>query len=385
MLDNFLTERLTSIKDSGLLRILRTVQSAPAATITINGKEFINFSSNNYLDLAGNKEIYKSAVSIIEKYGFTAASSRLVSGNLSLHEELESKLAEFKNKEACLLFPSGYQTNVGVISALISNESESCIIMDKLNHASLWDGAKLSGGRIFVYDHCDMNSLEKTLRRTSKYKMKLAITESVFSMDGDFTPLEDFALLCKKYDAIIMLDEAHSTGVFGKEGKGLADFFGVEDKIDITVGTLSKAFALQGGFVCGSKKFIDFLINKSRAFIYTTAVSPAICAAALKALEIVKKSEERRYNIHSISKTLKTKLSDLELDTSKTQSQIIPIITRSIANAEKIALNLLKEGVYAPAIKHPTVPKEQARVRISLTSGHTLNDIEKLLKSVGIY
>jgi 7-keto-8-aminopelargonate synthetase-like enzyme len=227
-----------------------------------------------------------------------------------------------------------------------------------------------------------MNSFEKVLKRTSKYKIKLAITESIFSMDGDFTPLSDFISLCQKYDIISMLDEAHSTGVFGNEGKGLADFFGVEDKIDITVGTLSKAFALQGGFVCGSKKFIDFLINKSRAFIYTTAISPAICVAALKALEIVKKSDGRRNNLHNISKILKTKLNDLGLDTLRTQSQIIPIVTGSIANTEKTALILLKDGIYAPAIKPPTVPKEQARIRISLTSGHTLNDIEKLLKIV---
>jgi 8-amino-7-oxononanoate synthase len=382
MLNNFLTERLTSIKNTGLLRTLQTIQSAPASTINIDGREFINFSSNNYLDLAGNKEIYESAIKVIEKYGFTAASSRLVSGNLSIHEELESKLADFKNKEACLLFPSGYQTNVGVISALMSNKPEACIIMDKLNHASLWDGAKLSGRRIFVYDHGDMDSLEKILRRVSKYKTKLVVAESVFSMDGDSTPLEDFVSLCQKYNAISMLDEAHSTGVFGKEGRGLANFFGVEDKIDITIGTLSKAFALQGGFVCGSKKLIDFLINKSRAFIYTTAISPAICAAALKTLEIVKKSNKRRYNLLKLSKTLKTKLNNLELNTLKTQSQIIPIITGDIKNTEKAASKLLKSGIYTPAIKFPTVPKGQARIRISLTCGHTLNDIQKFLKIV---
>jgi 8-amino-7-oxononanoate synthase len=197
-------------------------------------------------------------------------------------------------------------------------------------------------------------------------------------MDGDLTPLVDFVSLCKKYNAISMLDEAHATGVFGKEGQGLAESLGVEGKIDIITATLSKAFALQGGFVCGSKKLIDFLINKSRAFIYTTAISPAICAAALKSLEIVKKSNERRHNIYALSKTLKTNLNDLGLNTLKTQSQIIPIVTGSITTTEKIAANLLKENIYAPAIKPPTVPKEQARIRISLTSGHTLNDIEKL-------
>ncbi|MDR2399570.1 MAG: pyridoxal phosphate-dependent aminotransferase family protein [Endomicrobium sp.] len=375
----FLSEKLSEIKESGLLRTLHRVQSAPFAKIKVDGKEFINFSSNNYLDLAGNREIYKSAISIVEQYGFTSASSRVLSGNLSIHEELESKLAEFKNKEACLVFPSGYQTNVGVISALMTNEAESCIIMDKLNHASLWDGAKLSGSRIFAYEHCDMNSLEKVLIRTSKYKIKLVITESIFSMDGDFTPLKDFTWLCQKYNAISILDEAHSTGVFGKEGRGLADYFGVENKIDISIGTLSKSFALQGGFVCGSKELVDFLINKSRAFIYTTAISPVICAAALKAFEIVEKSDEKRHNLINLSKTLKIKLNALGFDTLKTQSQIIPIVTNTIGNTEEIAKNLLEEGIYAPAIKPPTVPKEQARIRISLISGHTLSDIERLI------
>lgn len=380
MFDSFLSKKISEIKDAGLLRTLRCSESAPSAKIKINGTELINFSSNNYLDLAGNKEITNAAIKTIEKYGFAATSSRLVSGNIDIHEELESKLSDFKNKQAALIFPSGYQTNVGVISALMSTEQESCIIMDKLNHASLWDGAKLSGKRIFVYEHCDMNSLEKTLKRTYEYKFKLAITESVFSMDGDFTPLKDFAQLCQKYNAVSIVDEAHSTGVFGKEGKGLAEMLGVSKQIDITIGTLSKAFAVQGGFVCGSQKLKNFLINKCRAFIYTTAVSPAICAAALKSLEIVKNSDKKRQHLHTISALLKNKLTNLDFNTTNSKSQIIPIITGNIENTEKLSLNLLKNGIYIPAIKPPTVPKNQARIRISLTAGHTLQDIEKFLK-----
>jgi 8-amino-7-oxononanoate synthase len=382
MFEDFLEKKLLGIENSGLLRTLRKAQDTPTSKIKINNKILINFSSNNYLDLAGNKDIAKASENIIEKYGFTATSSRLVSGNFAIHEELEAQLANFKEKEASLVFPSGYQTNVGIISALMSNEKESCIIMDKLNHASLWDGAKLSGSRIFIYKHCDMNSLEKVLKRTREYKLKLVITESVFSMDGDFTPLKDFVELCKKYGAVSMVDEAHSTGVFGKEGKGLANMFGVEDKIDIVIGTLSKAFAAQGGFVCSSRKFIDFLINKSRAFIYTTAVSPAICAVALKSLEIVKNSCYRRQHLHAMSKLLKNKLTELGFDTSNTQSQIIPIVTGSTENTEKIFSHLFEKGIYIPAIKPPTVPKNQARIRISITSGHTFYDIEQLCSNL---
>jgi 8-amino-7-oxononanoate synthase len=384
MLNSFLAKNLSALKSEGLFRSLKTAQLMPLARIKIDGRNLINFSSNNYLDLARNQDITKAALEIIEKYGFGAASSRLVSGNFAICQDLESDLAKFKEKEAALVFPSGYQANVGVISALMSNKEESCIIMDKLNHASLWDGAKLACSRIFVYEHCDMNSLEKVLKRACKYKVKLVVTESVFSMDGDFTPLDDFSKLCQKYGAVSMVDEAHSTGVFGKEGKGLAQIFGVASKIDITIGTLSKAFAVQGGFVCGSCQLIDFLINKSRAFIYTTAVSPAICAAAIKSLEIIRKSDEKRRHLHNISKTLKDKLKDLGFHVSNTRSQIIPIVVGSAENAKKLSLHLLEKGIYIPAIKPPTVPKDKARIRVSLTSGNTTSDIEKLCAALNL-
>jgi 8-amino-7-oxononanoate synthase len=370
------------MKDINLFRTLRQVQSTPSTKIEINGESLINFSSNDYLNLAENKEIINAAIEIIEKYGFTATSSRLISGNLAIHEELETKLANFKDKQSAIVFPSGYQANIGVISALLSNEKESCIIMDKLNHASLWDGARFSGKRIFVYNHCDMNFFEKILKRSSKYKVKLAITESVFSMDGDLTPLKDFTYLCQKYGAISMVDEAHSTGVFGREGKGLADVFGVSDKIDVSIGTLSKAFAAQGGFVCGSHKLTRFLINKSRSFIYTTAISPAICAAALKSMEIIKKCNNKRQHLHDISKILKDKLMTLGFNTLNTRSQIIPIITGTTENTEKISSYLFRHGIYIPAIKPPTVPKGQSRIRLSLSSKHVNDDIEKLCNSL---
>ena len=381
MLDGILSEKLSGIKESGLLRKLRLISSSPAANVIIDGKKFINFSSNNYLDLSGNKEVNKAALEAAEKYGFGGTSSRLVGGHLSVHEQLETELAAFKSKEAALLYPSGYQTNVGVISALASMEN-SCVIMDKLNHASIWDGAKLSGARIFVYEHCDMGSFESVLKRTKKYKLKLAITESIFSMDGDVTPLREFVGLCKKYDAVSMVDEAHSTGVFGKEGKGLADEYGVSDKVDITIGTLSKAFAVQGGFVCGRQNLINYLINKSRAFIYTTAVSPAVCAAALKSLELIKKADDKRVFLLNNAEYLKNKLNASGFKTGNSRSQIMPVITGSIENTQKAAELLLKNHIYAPAIRFPTVPEGQARIRISLTAGHNLDDIKNILRHI---
>ncbi|MDR1195064.1 MAG: 8-amino-7-oxononanoate synthase [Endomicrobium sp.] len=378
MLNEFLENKMSEIKNAGLLRRLRLISSNPGAHIIIDGKEYINFSSNNYLDLAGNREINEEAARAVQKYGAGSVSSRLVGGTFRVHEELETALADFKNKPAALVFPSGYQANVGVISALVSKNDNACIIMDKLNHASLWDGAKLSGARIFVYEHCDMSSFESVLKRARGYNFKLAVTESVFSMDGDLTPLKDFAQLCVKYGAVSMVDEAHSAGVFGKEGRGLAWALGVEDKIDIIIGTLSKAFAAQGGFACSSKKLIDFLINKSRAFIYTTALSPAICGTALKSLEIVKKSGDKRRHLSVMSERLKNELNEAGFNTSNSRSQIVPIITGSIENTQKAAEFLYKNGIYAPAIKFPTVPEGSARIRISLTAGHNFADIEKL-------
>ncbi|MDR1243775.1 MAG: 8-amino-7-oxononanoate synthase [Endomicrobium sp.] len=382
MLNKLLSQQLSEIENSRLKRFLRNVDCSPRSKIKLQGKELINFSSNNYLDLAGNKTLEKKALHIIENYGLSATSSRLVSGNISVHKKLEEKLALFKSKQACLVYPSGYQTNLGVISALISYQKDACIIMDKLNHASLWDGAKLSGARIFVYQHCDMNSLEKVLKRTRNYKFKLVVTESLFSMDGDITPMDEFVNLCQQYKAISMVDEAHSTGVFGNQGKGLADTFGVADKIDITIGTLSKAFALQGGFVCGSKTLIDFLINKSRAFIYTTAISPFLAAMAIESLEIIKESGTDRKHLHNISKILKNKLKDLGFDIGKSESQIIPVITGPIEKTEKLSSQLLKNNIYAPSIKPPTVPNGKARLRISLTSGHSVKDIDLLINSL---
>ena len=380
MLEEILDDKLSEIQKAGLFRKLRLIDSAPSAKVMHNGKEYINFSSNNYLGLAGDSEINKAAAKAIEEYGFGGTSSRLVGGYLKPHKDLETALAEFKNKEAALVFPSGYQTNVGVLSALGSIEN-TCIIMDKLNHASLWDGAKLSGARIFVYDHCDMDSLEKVLKRARNYKLKIAVTESVFSMDGDIAPLKEFIDLCIKYGAASIIDEAHSTGLFGKEGRGLTDELGISDKVDIIIGTLSKAFGVQGGFVCSSRKFIDYLINKSRAFIYTTAVSPAICAAALKALEIIKRSDDKREHLHNISSTLRTKLAEKGY-TSNSRSQIIPVIIGDIENTSKISQKLLEKGIYAPAIRFPTVPKNSARIRISLIATHQKEDIERLLEIV---
>jgi len=355
-----------------LRRFLKSAQGACGAEIIIEGKKFINFSSNNYLGLAFNDEVNAYAAKMLKTYGTGAGASRLISGNIEIIEDLEQKLASFKNTESALVYPSGYQANVGVISALAG--AGDAVIMDKLNHASLWDGAKLSGARIFVYEHADMASFEKVLKRASKYKTKLAVTDSLFSMDGDIAPLDDFVKLCQKYGAISLVDEAHATGVFGSGGAGLCRQFGASP--DIIVATLSKALGVQGGFVCCSDETRKYLINKSRSFIYSTAVSPMTCAAAIKALEICQRDNFKREYLLNISRYLSEKLN------IKYNSQIIPIITGDAASADALAAKLYSNGIYAPAIRPPTVENGKCRVRLSLTSAHATQQIDFLIRSI---
>ncbi|MBN1621224.1 MAG: 8-amino-7-oxononanoate synthase [Endomicrobiales bacterium] len=375
-----LINELNKIKSRDLYRKLNPISSAPDKFITISGKKYINFSSNNYLGLANHPGMKKAAVSAVEKYGCGGTSSRLVAGTLDLHLELEEKLAKFKNKEAALVYPTGFQTNQGVICSLLAEGD--CIIMDKLNHASLWDAAKLSRCRIFVYEHCSQEDLERILKRTKDYRRRLIVTDSVFSMDGDLAPLKGIAELAEKYNAWTMIDEAHAAGVFGENGRGLAEYFGVEDRIDIIMGTLSKAFGSQGGFVCGSKELINFLINKSRSFIYTTALSPVSAACSIEALKIIKDEPERRIRLLDMSKNLRLKLNELGFDTLNSESQIVPLLVGSVKDTLEISSRVNKKGVFVPAIRPPTVPEGKCRLRFSLMSGHTQEDIAQLIDSL---
>jgi 8-amino-7-oxononanoate synthase len=250
--------------------------------------------------------------------------------------------------------------------------------MDRLNHASLWDASKLTAARVFVYGHRDADNLEKVLKRAKSYKRKLIATDSVFSMDGDIAPLKDIVSLAKKYGAITMIDEAHSTGVLGENGRGLAEHSGTEGQVDIIMGTLSKALGSQGGFVCGSKILIEYLINRSRAFIYTTALAPAMAAAALKAVEIVQKEPQRRARLKNLSASLRQKLSGLGIKTAGSETQIIPAVFGSLGKTMEFSKILFEAGIFAPAIRPPTVPEGECRLRFSLTSDHTEDDILKL-------
>lgn len=372
----FLEDTLSALKENGLYREWKVIEGPPEAWLTWQGRRYRNFSSNNYLGLAKHPRVLEAAAQALMRYGAGATSSRLISGTLDLHRELEETLARFKGTEDCLVFPTGYMTNVGTIPALVG--PGDAVIADRLNHASILDGVKLSGARLFVYGHKDTEALERLLKRAKNYKKKLVVTDSLFSMDGDLAPLPQIEELTHRHGGWLMIDEAHATGVLGEQGRGAAEHFALEGKIDIMMGTLSKALGSLGGFVCGSTPLIDLLRNKARSFIYTTALNPASCGAALASLALVREEPERREKLMRSAVRLRQSLKRLGLDSMGSESQIIPVFLGNIDRALGTAKILEEEGVFAPAIRPPTVPADQCRIRISLTADHTDEDVNAL-------
>lgn len=372
-----LQAQLKNLDVAGLLREMRAIQSAQDRLVVIDGKEYTSFCSNNYLGLANHPKVKQAAVRAIEKYGWGAGASRLVSGNFELHEKLEQKIARFKSCEAAIVFPTGYMANVGTITAIVG--AGDAVICDRLNHASIIDGARMSQARLFVYKHCDCQSLEEALKRTPKYRRRLVVTDSVFSMDGDVAPLDDITALAHKYEAILMVDEAHAVGFLGEGGRGAVEHFGLEGKVDIIMGTLSKAVGGIGGYVAGSSTLITFLRNKARSFIYTTALPTAACAASIAGIEIIEQNPQLIERLRQNSHRLRSKLIALGIDIRNSTTQIVPIITGKTKAALELSKKLFQAKILAPAIRPPTVSRGQSRIRISLMAQHTDHDIDTLV------
>lgn len=378
-----LSREIKELKENSLFREHVIIESkATTPWIYVNNQKLLNLASNNYLGLADSKLLVERSIEMLKKYGASAASSRMVCGTLKLHVEVEKSLAEFQKKESAVLFNTGYSANLGVIQALVSRDD--VIFSDKLNHASIIDGAVLSRAALKRYRHCDMNHLEHLLKTTNTKGRKLIITDSVFSMDGDLASLKDLVYLKQKYGAILMLDEAHAEGVFGESGRGLAEHFGAEEEVDIHLGTLGKAFGCFGAYVCGKRVLIDYLKNKCRSFIYTTALPPAVLGSILAALEIIRgeKGKSLRQSLHAKSNAVRKKLKEMGFDTLGSQSQIIPIVIPGNENVCEFSKKLLDSGVLAVAIRHPTVPKNTERVRISLMATHKDEDLEFALRKI---
>jgi len=400
LFDEHLHQQLDAIRDAGLYRELRRVDSPQSPHIRIGGKTLLNFSSNDYLGLANDPILKEAAGKAVKKFGTGAGASRLVCGSLAPFHELEEALAGFKKTEAALSFSTGYATAIGTICALLGEDD--VVVLDKLIHACLVDAARLCGAKIRVFAHSDLDDLEKILRWSSTFRLSgstlkrelqpprtLIVTESFFSMDGDAAPLREMVALKEKYGAWLMVDEAHATGVCGKHGRGLADELGVGHRIEIQMGTLGKALGASGGFICGSLALIELLVNRARSFIFSTAPVPAAAAAAAAAVCFVQSNdgERRRRELLERVKQCRTGIlpvSDHQIgmgdrrDACPALSAIIPIMVGNEKKAVELAATLREQGIFVPAIRYPTVARGKARLRVTLTAAHTTEDVNRL-------
>lgn len=374
MLPNYLAE-LESLKRQNLYRQLKTVESLGPTQAVINNKKVTVFASNDYLGLSQHPKVKQAAILAVEKYGSSAAASRLISGNHSLYQKLEKALAEFKNKPAALVFPTGYMANVGLLSSLAI--PGSVFFFDRLNHASLYDGWLLSRATLNRYDHHNLEHLEKQLKKVTA-KHKFIVTDTVFSMDGDLAPLAELQDLAKTYDCCLIGDDAHGTGVLGPEGRGASAYLGV--KLEIEIGTLSKALGALGGFVAADQPLIEYLINKSRPFIFTTGLPPAIVASSLAALKVLKKEPWRQQRVLALAKKIRLELTRAGYFIPTSFTPIIPIIVGDEEKALALAALCLKKGIFVPAIRTPAVPKSQARLRLTVSAAHSDTDIETAIQ-----
>jgi len=364
-IDGFLSDR----KKNGALRVLKPIAD----------KKYMDLSSNDYLGLSQHPEMIEAAVNAAKKYGTGSGGSRLLSGDSELFHELEDSTANFKRKASSLVFNSGYQANIGIISSLLSKEDT--VFFDKLCHASIVDGVMLSGARFHRFRHNDAGHLEELLKKEKAGK-PLIITESVFSMDGDIAPLKDLVSVKNKYAADLMVDEAHATGIFGKNGSGIVEDLGLSDEIELIMGTFSKALGSCGAYIACSEKVKQYLVNACRSFIYSTALPPSVVACNLKSIELVKKEPQRRKKLLELSAYFIGLLKKNGIDTPS-RSQIVPVIVGENLAAVSLSDKLKANGFWALPIRYPTVPKGQARVRFSLNYGHTEKMLEKVVDNFG--
>ncbi len=369
---------LAKLERGGLRRHGLVIDSAAEARVKVAGTEMVCLCSNNYLGLANHPEVRSAAIRAAQQWGVGAGSSRLISGSTGLHTALQDALAEFEGTEAALVTTTGWQANACAIGVIAG--PEDLIVADKLCHASIIDAARASGATFRTYRHADTDRLERLLAKMRPgHRRCLIVTDGLFSMDGNIAPLAELADVKDRYDAVLMVDEAHATGVLGPGGRGAAELAGVKDRVDVTVGTLSKALGAVGGFVAGPRALIEMIFNAGRAFIYTTALPASMCAAALAALKLAQKEPARRTNCLRNAARLREALSDAGLDTGPSNSQIIPIMLVTPSQALDLAGRCFEAGFLAPAIRPPTVPTNSARLRVSVMATHDWNDLRRFV------
>ncbi|MBI5207954.1 MAG: 8-amino-7-oxononanoate synthase [Candidatus Firestonebacteria bacterium] len=383
---NEIKKEFETLEKNNAFRTLKKITSPCSSHITINNKKTLNFCSNNYLGFTTNPDVIDYSIKILKEYGTGAGASRLIAGNLSPHFVLEQKLAEFLGTEDTLVFSSGYQANIGVITALAGHND--ALFCDRLCHASIIDGAMLSKAKLFRYPHKDCQTLKKLLdKHKNTYKHKIIITESVFSMDGDIAPLLELVKIAKKFNCLLIIDEAHAIGVIGENGRGVYELFGIKlDDSLLIIGTLGKALGSAGAFVACNQTLKNYFINKSRSFIFTTAPTPVSMATAIKSIELIKSSTESRKNLLDNAQKFRTELKTLGFDCLESETQIIPVIIGDNKKTVLFSKLLLEKGIYILGIRPPTVPLNTARLRISIMATHTKDEIKECinaLKSIG--
>jgi len=372
--------KLQQMDEQSLSRRLRVLESGTGPMIEFGGRQVILLCSNDYLGLATHPAIIRSAVQATEHYGAGAGASRLICGTLPPHHQLEFSLASFKNTESALVFGSGYLANLGIIPSLIGRNG--LILADRLCHASLIDGCRLSRADVRIFRHRDSTHVESLLKRRPKNRPTLLVTDGLFSMDGDLAPLAELAALAKQYDALLYVDDAHGTGIMGRTGRGTLEELGVEHEIPFHMGTLGKALGSSGAYVVGSRETIDYLLNTVRPFIFTTAPPPGTVAAAIASLEVIQREPERRARLWANRQRVFHALQDLGFQLTATVSPILPILIGDARQALAFSERLLELGVYAPAIRPPTVPNDTSRIRLTVTSEHTPDQLDEALRAI---
>jgi glycine C-acetyltransferase len=379
-----LSAQLEALRNQGTYFKLRVLDDAQAPVCHYDGREVINLASNNYLGLCDHPKLREAATAAIEKYGVGSGAVRTIAGTMRIHMELEEKIARFKGVEACVVFQSGFTANAGTVSSILGKDD--FILSDELNHASIIDGARLSRAKIKVFRHKDVEHAEELLKEIQHEPgHKLVITDGVFSMDGDIGPVGSLAYLCEKYGAIMMVDDAHASGVLGRNGRGSVDHFGCTQRVDVQVGTLSKAIGALGGYVCGSRDLIDFLYHRARPFLFSTSHPPSVAASCIAAFDILENEPDRIERLWSNTRYFQEQLTHVGFDiggrtTPKSETPITPILIGDGRKTMEFSRAVFEQGVMATGIAFPTVPEGKARVRCIMTSEHTRQQIDKALE-----
>jgi glycine C-acetyltransferase len=373
---DWVTQEIAGLKEQGLYNRIRTIGSAQGAWLIVDGKSVLNFCSNNYLGLANHPKLVEAAKEATKKYGVGPAAVRSIAGTMDLHVQLEQRLAKFKGAEDVITFQSGFTANLGTIPALVGKED--VIFSDRLNHASIIDGCRLSGAKIVAYEHNDPSALEDAIKEhASKYRRALIVTDGVFSMDGDVAPLPALYEVAQKYDILFMVDDAHGEGVLGKGGRGIVDHFNLHGKVDVEVGTMSKAFGVVGGMVAGRKEIVEWLRQRGRPFLFSSAVTAPDAAACLAAVDLLEESTELVDKLWANAKYFKEEMKKLGFDTGMSETPITPVMLGEAPLAQQFSRELFEEGVFAMAIGYPTVPQGKARIRVMISAAHDNDDLGK--------